>query len=203
MGFIICPKKIIRFLKNKDNFALRFKQTPEWFLSEAGQVEYRKCKTKADRILFFFEYLDSFQPNTEEYRELQYRLAYVMEDSMLNSSLPFAGFPQILDESKNPIVSMVKKKSFYPSKDCTAELLRHIYALAGKDLDSAAHAIPYEGLSKQNADGSFPELYIIEREIIWAFGSYDSLPDGAFSYSLSDIVRSLGNILETEAKEDV
>lgn len=199
MGLFISPKKLIELLKNKDNLSLQFRQSPEWFLSETGQTEYRKCETKADRILFFYEYLNAIYTFPYELRDLVYRLAFVMEDSMLNSSLPFAGFPQIMDEAKNPIVAMAKEKRIDESRDCVAALLQRICALTGK---TSASVNLYQELTEQNTDGSFPDQYIIEREIIWAFGVCKQLKDGDFSYTISDAADYLASLSKKEGAAD-
>lgn len=199
MGLFISPKKLIELLKNKDNLSLQFRQSPEWFLSEAGQTVYQKCETKADRILFFYEYLNAISGCSHELQNLMYRLAFVMEDSMLNSALPFAGFPQIMDEAKNPIVAMAKEKRIDESKCCVADLLRRICALTGQAPNSVNL---YQGLSKQNEDGSFPDQYIIEREIIWAFGVCKQLKDGDFSYTISDAADYLVSLSRKESAAD-
>lgn len=199
MGLFVSPKKLIDILKNRDNLSLQLGQSPAWFLSEAGQTEYRKCETKADRILFFYEYLNAIYTFPYELRDLAYRLAFVMEDSMLNSSLPFAGFPQILDEAKNPIVAMAKQKRLDASRDCVAALLQRICALTGKTSSSVNL---YQGLAEQNTDGSFPDQYIIEREIIWAFGACKHLKDGDFSYTISDAADYLASLSKKEGAAD-
>ena len=94
-----------------------------------------------------------------------------MANSMDSSSLEFAGYPNILDSTKNPLVNYIKTTSLV-SKETTAHGIMMLAALNHED---DAHKYlnteykPYTRITYCEADGSISDKYKIERDIIGAF----------------------------------
>lgn len=194
MGFFQSPIKLIDILMNKKSIGESVAKPDWWFTSERGKQAFLKADTLPKKTKFFYDYLVSvaeYKKNTE----VLYKLAFIMADSMLNSKLEFGGFPNVLDSDKNPLVAYVKKEMI-PESDETdfGVIYASIFICA---LHKEKHPNnylyparkPYTRLTKQNPDGSFPDMYIIEREIIWSFCSdtEDKLNIGPYSYSIYEV----------------
>ena len=92
---------------------LRKRHTTEWYFSEEGKKAYAKLSKVRDKTHFFLNYLYTIVPTPESgsYFASNYlfRTALVMAASMVDSQFEFGGYPNILDEAKNPLIPPVKK----------------------------------------------------------------------------------------------
>ena len=194
MGFFQSPVKLIDILKNKNSISESEAKPSSWFISEEGKQSFLNANTLPKKTLFFYEYLLSVAKYKEN-KEALYKIAFIMADSMVNSELEFGGFPNILDSAKNPLVAYIKTEMM--PKNSGRTNFGDIYA---SHLICALHKEkypnnylysgrkPYNRLTKQKPDGSFSDMYIIEREIIWSFctDTKDKLSIGPYSYSICE-----------------
>ena len=123
--------------------------------------------------MYFFDYLVTVAKSNKN-REILYRTAYIMANSMDSSSLEFAGYPNILDSTKNPLVYFIKNNSskIKYNTDKTAVGLMLLAALNHEE-DATKYVQakykPYTRLTYCEVKGSMTDKYKIERDIIGAF----------------------------------
>ena len=105
----------------------------KWFRDYDGKENYKKLKTKQEKILFYYSYLCSLRlgnhnDNTNRHKtphrslcetvetkktfETVYHIACIMALAVDGSSLHYASYPDILDRNKNPLVRLVDDYSF-------------------------------------------------------------------------------------------
>ncbi len=168
MGFFRSPMTLIRLSTQRERIVAELEgHASEWYFTKEGEQAYNNAKTKADKVLYFFDYLNAVTGSRGN-RDTLYRAAYVMANSMDGSSLDFSGYPNILKTDKNPLVRTATLK---PSEPTIFGLLS-LSLLHGSDNASdylEAKAKPYTFLTYSEKDGSMSDLYKIERDIIGAF----------------------------------
>ena len=103
--------EIIKNLKELTKRAEYLKQRsdPKWYFSDEGKKAYENASTPAKKTKYFFEYLMSKKnkvTSEEDASEVFFRIAVIMANSMDCSSLDFGGYPNILDETKNPFIKI-------------------------------------------------------------------------------------------------
>lgn len=164
MGIFYSPMRLIGLIKDSGSIAKELeKYNPDWYFSKSGEKAYHNAKTPAQKTAYFFNYLASIADSSNN-REVIYKIAYVMMNSMDKSSMEFAGYPNILDASKNPLVKCVKTKSFSSNQSANGMiLLAELMGEDSKELVDPAKS-PYSRLTYQDTD-----MYRIERDIIGAF----------------------------------
>lgn len=190
MGFFHSPMTLIRILTNKNEInSNNPRHDISWFMSGKGRVAYNNANTLLKKTEYFFDYLQTVAKSKENLSFL-YKLAFVMADTMDKSLLEFAGYPNILDASKNPLVAFVAAEPI-PGDDkyrniYIARLLCALHKEKHPNDYYYSSRKPYERLTPRNADGSFSDMYKIERDIIWTFnaGNTDKFSAGPFSYSI-------------------
>ena len=168
MGFFHSPAKLFSLLLRKDAIVKKQKEEPsDWYFSKAGRKAFENATTPAQKTLYFFNYL-CLAAQEGSNRNVLYKLAYVMSHSVENSSLPYAGYPDIIDPEKNPLVKLVKSKqlpAMYPELYVT----EFLDALHSEGSVSSNKDRPYLALSYPEENGEVSDLYRIERDIIWCF----------------------------------
>lgn len=156
MGFLQSPMALIRILKDKDAVdSSSLQQTAQWFMSGEGRAAYTAANTLLKKTEYFFDYLQTVAKSKEN-RSFLYKLAFVMADAMDKSSLEFAGYPNILDASKNPLVAYVASEiitdesEYFKREDSTLE----------EDffVRTADHLIPVEVKAKNSKSKSLAQL---------------------------------------------
>ena len=170
MGLFYSPMKLIELIKNSNSIASELKEKDaDWYFSKEGETAYKNATTPAQKTMYFFDYLLAIAKSKDN-RDVLYRIAYIMANSMDSSSLEFAGHPNILDPAKNPLVHYIKNIHLN-SKDRTVYGLIMLSQLNGED-DAAkylnAEHKPYARLTYCESDGSMTDKYRIERDIIGA-----------------------------------
>ena len=83
------------------------RSNPEWYFSEEGKAAYIAADTPAKKTKYFFDYLMAVRDKDatpEKAKDTFFKIAVVMASTMDNSSLEFAGYPNILQKEKNPLV---------------------------------------------------------------------------------------------------
>lgn len=76
---------------------------PEWYFSEEGKAAYIAADTPAKKTKYFFDYLMAVRDKKatpEKAKDTFFKIAVVMASTMDNSSLEFAGYPNILQKEK-------------------------------------------------------------------------------------------------------
>ena len=108
MGFFYSPMKLIELIKNKGSIIEdKEKHDVDWYFSKDGKKAYDDAKTPAQKTMYFFEYLFEEVIDSPHKVDAAYRLAYVLANSVASSSLEFAGYPDILDVTKNPLINCI------------------------------------------------------------------------------------------------
>lgn len=171
MGFIYSPMKLIGLFKERDSIVKELKKNnSNWYFTNEGEDAYNAAKTPAQKTVYFFNYLTSITEHKDK-REVLYKIAYIMANSMDSSSLEFAGYPNILDPEKNPLVNYVKTTGLVASDQVAYGLM--LLAALNNEKDArlflyAKHK-PYNRITYLESDGSASDKYKIERDIIGAF----------------------------------
>lgn len=175
MNLLKSPIKAIELIKKRNTIAQELKwRGIDWYFSKEGEEAYYNAKTPAQKTMYFFNYLKMVSRNRIS-SELLYKTAYIMTISMDSSSLDFAGYPNILDPSKNPVVELAKSFSngdYNFSLTDVAYGLKMLAVFKGEDDSSKftnSNCKPYDLLTYCDLDANFSDNYIIERNIIGAF----------------------------------
>ena len=180
--------EIIKIAKEKDTIDNKLKEnTADWYFSKDGENAFNNAKTPAQKTMYFFHYLLTVA-KVKDNRETLYKIAYIMANSMVNSSLEFAGYPNVLDSTKNRLVERVKNVDF-DSKN-SSEV--GIYLLAALQSKVSIKSFLEEKLKQYTyitycePDGSLSDMYKIERDIIGAFcaGSSDQKKLPPYEYDI-------------------
>ena len=200
----------------------------DWFFTEQGKEAYYKADTLELKVEYFYNYLDRLhfklyprlgslytdkakkninlinKPLVQNLR----KLAHIMAVSMDNSSLNFAGYPNMLDEKINPLLSLIRERDSVVS-------LREQHAHSGETDEAVIIRLALKSLKKYQkslgvstnshshltaiADGGAAlDLYKIERCIIWAF--YKKAEKSFYVY-MSDSSKEFGPYVINLAKE--
>lgn len=192
MGFFQSPLKLLNILTNQSAIAESEAKPSAWYTSEEGKQAYLNADTLPKKTFFFYEYLLSIA-RYKGNKGVLYKIAFVMADSMVNSELEFAGYPNVIDPAKNPLVAYVKSGVIPENtgeSDFTLIICSQLLcALHGEKYPRnylLPSRKPYTRLTKQNPDGSFPDMYKIERELIWSLctDTRDKLDIGPFIYEI-------------------
>ena len=171
MGYFYSPMQLIKLIKARDSIKEELKEhDAEWYFSKEGEQAYMNAKTPAQKVTYFFDYLMCVSKSKDN-RDVLYRTAYIMANSMDSSSLEFAGYPNILDATKNPLVNYIKTTNFgYKEKTACGLML---LAALNHEMDATKYLYakhkPYTHLTYCEANGSVSDKYRIERDIIAAF----------------------------------
>lgn len=200
----------IKILKNTGT--IRADMTPhseEWFFSEAGHRAYGQAKTLAEKMRYFFDYLLTVSAQKQKPEFLQ-RIAFIMAHSMDHSDLPFAGYPNILDEKLNPFVALIKNGYASPETESsfdpvgpedfdTAVLLTKIHQKDDDEASFQAEVEDYFSIVKKPylkfdcpTNGIYTDIQKIEQDIIWSRKSNpeNELSKPPYCYDiLTDIVK--------------
>lgn len=171
------PTYSMSLLQNaKDIFRDLRATTPNWFLSAEGEVAFRAAKTPAQRVAYFYRYLSVSKSDYAE--EDRIKIAVLMAYGVWDSQLPYAKYPDILQEGKNPFIA-----EFLHGKHPWDEpkVLPWLRVLYGQEVTS-------EHLLNTDAQTE-PDLWRFSRAILWLFQSDEqaekSLPK---PYPLCDIL---------------
>ncbi len=197
MGFFHSPMKLIGLVKDSASIASKLNKgfDADWFFSKEGEKAYKNAKTPAQKTMFYFNYLLALTKNVQANRDVIYRIAYVLQDSVEGSSLEYAEYPAILDSTKNPIINAIKTKNLNVSCTNGDYSIYGILFLSAihRELDvekflKAEHK-PYTRITYCEKDGDASDMYKLERTIIGAFCN-DSprqyMPP--YTYSITDSV---------------
>lgn len=179
--------------KKLGEFYAHQEHSESWYFSPEGEAAYAALSSDFDRIKFFLDYLILVAKKEEDKFKLSwhftmlYRLAHVMCSSMVNSSLEFGGYPNILDENKNPLVKYVKKNIItYPhaKKDiykngtycysvCEEQIIKLLCALHNETDKNTKQYLskkdPYKCLTFCDKNAPLSDMYKIERELMYMF----------------------------------
>ena len=111
-----------------------------------------------------------------------YKIAFIMVDAMVDSNLEFGGISNVMNPNLNPIVHTAIFGKMCDN-DIISSLIRALHKDEGKD------KILYTQLTPLNDDGSFSDMYKIERDIIWAFSDKtdDQMSIGPFYFNIVEL----------------
>lgn len=183
--------------------ALKQQYDEAWYFSPEGKRAYESLSTQYDKTHFFLNYLRSATPETyaKDWHNVTflYRIAFVMSNSMVDSQLEFGGYPNIIDESKNPLVYYVKYKE--------SESLEYLLSLLHYNNSDKSDS-PYGPITFCKENEPVSDLYKIERDIILIFDGLNwtdrerisSLYSRALDYMVknSDDMNFETDLVETE-----
>lgn len=171
MGFFYSTIKLNELIKDSGSIAKELKgNDTNWYFSKEGEKAYTDATTLSQKTMYFYNYLTTLSKSKKN-RDILLRCAYVMANSMDSSSLEFAGYPNILDPSKNPLVNCVKNTRL-ESKERTVYGVILLAAL-NHETDAKKHLNtedkPYTRLTYCETDSGMTDKNKIEKDIIDAF----------------------------------
>ncbi len=193
LALFVSPFKLVKILKQSTDPELN-KPDPTfaWFSSEEGARAYREANSVMKKTLYFYDYLQivSKRGNDKLTDFSLHRLAFVMAHRVAGSSLPYAKYPDILEEDKNPIVRAVKR--FTMDDSATDHSLVSGLILWAMHQENTLedwcmeNHEPFQYLTPLAEDQSNRDQYLLEREIIFALNSKkkDVFDIGQYSYSI-------------------
>lgn len=175
---------------------IKYGDSEEWFLSDAGKNALNKSKTTVELTDFTFHYLQSIMANKKLLNnEDLYSLAFILSDSMINSNQVYAGKENLLNESVHPFIAYFKKlKRSLSTKTLCYELLFILFGVVDP-FDSTAwiydsarsgyseeeyqkiaenNNIDFKELLQQDYSGK-EDIRLIMCEIIWLIGKSEFL----------------------------
>ena len=170
------PKAIIQLLKNQKEIEERLiKAYPDedWYFSQEGKEAYKKLSSLGQKTHFFLDYLLSVA-KTPDCHEYLYRIAFVMANSMVDSALEFGGYPNVLDESKNPLVRRIKNEVLVIGDEYWETYCGIFLCVLhnGTDEQESMYIYkdrPFNRLSYCKENEPLTDMYKIERDIISVF----------------------------------
>ena len=184
MSFFISPQKLTTAMQSDNPFRPE-PRSASWYLSPEGGQAYAAAGTLGEKVLFFYKFLLStvpvFQAETynrisifdESRKDTDYKgkalsLAWIMADVIAVSRLPYAAWPDVLDEQKNPLLRWLKRDG-RTLDELTAEAL--IDALRQDDDEAFRFRsiTDYRDLTPYSADAE--DTYLLERELLLSFRS--------------------------------
>ena len=185
MNFFISPKQIAELIFKRKNYVFNDEcKTLEWFYSEAGAQAFADTKTLAEKTLFFYEYLKSFDNKSEDQEEKKsifkmfksdeeqvknddYKMAFFMAETLVEGLLHTDSYLDLLDVKKNLYLSDYLGKRVFS----TTRFLAILKSQPDGSVFENPKNNPYEKISYCKKD-SLTEAYKIERLII-AIGQTD------------------------------
>jgi hypothetical protein len=162
--------KLIGIIKDKEAVQdYLIPRTREWFFSENGHQAYNKASTVPDKTIFFYNYLCCISPQKKNLDFLE-RIAFIMANSMDQSNLPFAGYPNILDKDKNPFIKLAEDGFAAPENNKDFETAVLLAVLHGENDIESYFSLAQRTYLKltYSADGMYSDTQKIERAIIWS-----------------------------------
>lgn len=178
-----------KHVKSAHNNHIKSEHDIEWYFSDEGVKAYADLSSNLETVKFFLEYLLLIAKKPQNFTML-YRLAYVMASSMVGSSLEFGGYPNVLDESKNPLIKFIKKNKLIGNNNGQGELSDdkgYCYSAVEKQMIKLLCALhdeteeytqqcliandPFKCLTFCNENTPVTEMYKIERELIYMFSN--------------------------------
>lgn len=194
MGFFISPTKLIDIIRNKEKINDCELFSSEWFTSTDGHNAYKNADTLFKKVSFYYEYLLSVALDKKN-TEALWKIAFIMADSIENSSLEFGRYPDILNPKKNPLVAYTVYEVMannsagddFGAIDAS-QLLCALHKEKFPNNYIYSCRKPYSRLTNIKSDSMTSDLYKVEREIIWAFcvNTSDKLDIGPFTYSICE-----------------
>ena len=122
-----------------------------------------------DKTIFFYNYLCCVSPQKKNLDFLE-RIAFIMANSMDQSNLPFAGYPNILDKDKNPFIRLAEDGFKSPENDKDFETAVLLAVLHGEN-EIEGYFSPLQKTYLKltySTDGTYSDIQKIERNIIWS-----------------------------------
>ena len=190
MGRYFCsPVKLYKLFVNRNKIAdkLSMQYDSSWYFSARGKAAYQKAKTVAEKTRYFYHYLLTVVhkiPQDDKYRstfEYYQKLAFVMAHSMDASSV-YGGYPNILKPEINPLVRYVQENPQTSVYGASALDLIKLFHENESPKSELPHPLDY--LTLPEKDGSYSDLYKIERDIIATVGNYWSI----YSYKIAESI---------------
>lgn len=196
--------EIIRDKKGVQDYLIP--RTREWLFSEAGRQAYNKANTVPDKTIYFYNYLCCISPHKKNLDFLE-RIAFIMANSMDQSNLPFAGYPNILDKDKNPFIGLVENGFVSPENNKDFETAVLLATLDGEnDIEGYFSSAQKTYLKlTYSTDGAYSDIQKIERNIIWSGKCDESnkLHNPPFNYDIvREIILSAMNEKEDNEEEE-
>lgn len=202
MSFFTSPIKLVNVLTSgkKINEEIKPKDV-KWFLSSEGAKSYKAATTIAQKTELIYLCMLAHKKDADEKDTLE-KLAWVIAVAADGTSKPYGQWPGIFDVSVNPLLKFAVKTKFaslvdmirvsqnsgYDYMDLVDANRNNIIAnaiAAVQESDCADELYfnapkPYLYLTKYQDD---PELFFIERCIIFALSNSESILDGIGPYS--------------------
>lgn len=130
-----------------------------WYFSKAGQAAFQNATTPAQRTLYFYRYIKAFDKSICLFlpQELLFKTAFIIAQGICDSSLPYAKYPEILQEEHNPLLHAL-----------------HTTHLEIRQADACAKLFLSELTGEMSMPAYDPNdtssaLYRLQRLIVWVF----------------------------------
>lgn len=190
MGFFMSPIKLVDVLVNSKSINEQMKtHGSDWIFSNKGKKAYYRANTIAKRTELIYRYL-IFRDDSTDTKSKKQTIAYIIASTMAGTSKEYGEYPNILDNEYNPLIDYVFSDDFdeFDDPDEYGEERQMVAALlaALHGEDDTELYLPfvgtYENLTPYEED---PELFLIERSIIFNFCGDKYLKYGVGPYSLN------------------
>ncbi len=147
----------------------------KWFFSKEGEKAYHNARTLARKFDYFYDYLRSIEEvlDVDNKEKMLACIAFTMAHSMDSSSLEFAGYPNILDPEKNPVIKSLKEEGM----PFLAVILPALLQVDRKELYSSMSS-PYQFLVEDGEDPVTLDMYKIQRDLIFSYGKMEQYSSG-------------------------
>ncbi len=94
----------------------------DWYFSQEGINAYAQQDTLDKKTFFLYSYLNQVASPGFVNSGVLFKVAFFFADGVSESTLPFASYPEIIDDSKNPFLKYLTKGDFYSEK-----VLYHVF----------------------------------------------------------------------------
>ena len=213
MSFFTSPLKLVNVLTSvkKINEEIKPKDV-KWFLSSEGAKSYKAATTIAQKTELVYLCMHAYNKDVD--KDMAQKLAWVIAVAADGTSKPYGQWPGIFDTSVNPLLKFAVQTRFVSSLDLIRFSKDHdcdymdladanrndiiAKAIAAAQESNNAGKLyygckkPYLYLTKYEDD---PELFFIERCIIFAIDSGSTVLEGIGPYSF-------GGLEEAEEEDD-
>lgn len=171
------------------------KKDKNWFLSEEGSRTFAALNSVGDHAVFIYSYLKILANENLDKDNFLFKTSFLLADAVHNSAVEYHGYPDLLDESKNPFVAFVANANQkYTDEQIYCIFLSFVHGIANPfsksdwiydsevlkgdgyihKVDDSGHmfVIPNEDLFVDADVYACDEKYnLIQLEIIWLFGN--------------------------------
>lgn len=94
----------------------------DWYFSQEGVNAYSQQDSLDKRTQFLYSYLNKISSPGFLKSGVLFKIAFFFADGVSESTLPYASYPEIINDSKNPFLKYLIKGDF-----CSEKALYHVF----------------------------------------------------------------------------